>query len=95
MNKEELAKEHAKKVWGVYVDDVHPDVHITQTNGEISESDFIAGFEAKENINEQLLDDMLDFLNFIHDKIRIPNTLMETYSNMHCNLLNQINEQKP
>ena len=95
MTKEELAKEHANKIWGVYVDDRHPDVHITQTNGEISESGFIAGFEAKENINKELLDDMFDFMEFIYENIRIPQHYAETYSNIHCNLLNKINEQKP
>jgi hypothetical protein len=40
---EKLAKLHAEKVWGVYENDIHPDVHITDTLGEISQKDFIAG----------------------------------------------------
>jgi hypothetical protein len=40
---EEAAEIHSKKMWGSYFDDIHPDVAITQTQGEISIQDFIAG----------------------------------------------------
>ena len=37
------AEEHSRKMWGVYYDDMHPDVAITEPLGKISEKDFIAG----------------------------------------------------
>jgi len=41
---EEAAENHSKSMWGIYYDDIHPDVAITQTHGEISIEDFIAGY---------------------------------------------------
>jgi hypothetical protein len=45
MNKEleEVAEKYSREVWGVYYDDVHPDIAITQTQGEISVKDFSRG----------------------------------------------------
>lgn len=40
---QEEAENHAKKVWGAYYDDKHPDIAITETQGEISIKDYIAG----------------------------------------------------
>jgi len=62
INKE--AEDYAKKIWGVYFDDKHPDVAIEETQGEISIKDFIAGANSKSTqakvIQEQigLLSDM-------------------------------------
>jgi hypothetical protein len=42
---DEAAEKYAKMMWGVYYDDIHPDIAITQTQGEISIKDFIAGAE--------------------------------------------------
>lgn len=44
---EQEAEEYARKVWGVYYDDQHPDVAIIKTNGESSLDDFIAGANSK------------------------------------------------
>jgi len=49
-----LAKDHAANVWGVYVDDVHPDTAITETLGEMSQKDFLAGFESAKDNNQEL-----------------------------------------
>ena len=40
---EEEAEKYSRDVWGVYYDDVHPDIAITQTQGEISVKDFSRG----------------------------------------------------
>jgi len=40
---EEAAVIHAQKSWGVYFDDIHPDVAIQNTMGEISIKDFHSG----------------------------------------------------
>jgi hypothetical protein len=40
---EEEAEKYSREVWGVYYDDVHPDIAITQTQGEISVKDFSRG----------------------------------------------------
>jgi hypothetical protein len=40
---EEEAEKYSRAVWGVYYDDVHPDIAITQTQGEISVKDFSRG----------------------------------------------------
>lgn len=40
---EEEAEKYSREVWGVYYDDVHPDIAITQTQGEISVKDFCRG----------------------------------------------------
>lgn len=40
---EEAAVIHAQKSWGVYFDDMHPDVAIQNTMGEISIKDFHSG----------------------------------------------------
>lgn len=40
---DEAAEKYAKMMWGVYYDDIHPDIAITQTQGEITVKDFIAG----------------------------------------------------
>ena len=39
----EVAKKYGQKVWGVYFNDIHPDIAINKTLGEISIDDFIAG----------------------------------------------------
>lgn len=43
--KQEKAMHHAKKVWGVYFDDKHPDIAITETCGKITVKDYLAGYE--------------------------------------------------
>jgi hypothetical protein len=40
---EEVAEKYSREVWGVYYDDVHPDIAITETQGEISVKDFSRG----------------------------------------------------
>jgi hypothetical protein len=40
---EEASEKYSREVWGVYYDDVHPDIAITQTQGEISVKDFSRG----------------------------------------------------
>lgn len=42
-SEEEAAEIHSKKMWGVYFDDIHPDVAIKPTQGEISIQNFIEG----------------------------------------------------
>jgi RNA recognition motif-containing protein len=44
-NLQEKAENYARKMWGVYFDDVHPDSAITETLGELTQKDFIAGYE--------------------------------------------------
>jgi hypothetical protein len=48
MKTELAAEKYSKEKWGVYFDDKHPDVAITDTCGEISIKDFIAGAKHKE-----------------------------------------------
>jgi len=43
--KEEKALQYAKEAWGVYFDDKHPDSAITFTVGEITQSDYLNGYE--------------------------------------------------
>ena len=60
MNKEtieEAAEKHSKKMWGVYFDDIHPDVAITKTQGEISIQDFISGVKWEQDNNYENLKD--------------------------------------
>ena len=40
---EDASEKYAKMTWGVYYDDVHPDIAITQTQGEITVKDFKEG----------------------------------------------------
>ena len=40
---EDASEKYAKMTWGVYYDDVHPDIAITQTQGEITVKDFQEG----------------------------------------------------
>ncbi len=48
------AEEYAKKMWGVYFDDKHPDVAIEKTQGEIAIQDYIAGANSKYVQSEKL-----------------------------------------
>jgi hypothetical protein len=52
---EEEAEKYSREVWGVYYDDVHPDIAITQTQGEISVKDFCRGakWQAKRMYSEE------------------------------------------
>jgi hypothetical protein len=52
---EEEAEKYSREVWGVYYDDVHPDIAITQTQGEISVKDFSRGakWQAKRMYSEE------------------------------------------
>jgi hypothetical protein len=52
---EEEAEKYSRAVWGVYYDDVHPDIAITQTQGEISVKDFSRGakWQAKRMYSEE------------------------------------------
>jgi hypothetical protein len=52
---EEEAEKYSREVWGVYYDDVHPDIAITQTQGEISVKDFSRGakWQARRMYNEE------------------------------------------
>lgn len=63
--KEEKALQYAKEVWGVYFDDVHPDCAITNTMGEISQKDFLAGYN--QAIKDSKSPEMLEML----DKARV------------------------
>jgi hypothetical protein len=51
---EEEAEKYSREVWGVYYDDVHPDIAITQTQGELSVKDFSRGakWQAKRMYSE-------------------------------------------
>jgi len=63
--KEEKALEHANKVWGAYVDDApsETNAYITMTLGEISQSDYLAGYN--QAIEDSKENEMLEFLNVI------------------------------
>jgi hypothetical protein len=52
---EEEVEKYSREVWGVYYDDVHPDIAITQTQGEISVKDFSRGakWQAKRMYSEE------------------------------------------
>lgn len=62
---EEAAEIHSKKMWGVYYDDIHPDIAITQTQGEISVCDFIDGakWQAERSFTLEQIDEL-----FFNDK---------------------------
>jgi len=55
---EEAVEKYSSKMWGVYFDDKHPDVAITNTQGEISIQDFIAGakWQAERMYSEEELE---------------------------------------
>jgi hypothetical protein len=52
---EKASEKYARAMWGVYYDDVHPDIAITQTQGEISVKDFSRGakWQAKRMYSEE------------------------------------------
>ena len=68
------AEEHSRKMWGVYYDDMHPDVAITEPLGKISEKDFIAGANSnyvKRQIIEAKIEviDLLDVLSPLKEEL--------------------------
>jgi hypothetical protein len=65
---EEEAEKYSREVWGVYYDDVHPDIAITQTQGEISVKDFSRGakWQARRMYSEEEVKDLI--LKFNNDK---------------------------
>lgn len=56
---EELAKIHANKVWGIYVNDVDEDSN--DTRGGNSESDFKAGYKQSQSTHPYSEKDMIEF----------------------------------
>jgi len=77
---EEAAEKHSKKMWGVYFNDIHPDVAITKTQGEISIQDFIEGakWQAEKMYSEE---DMYKYAICIltHKMVLTPNEWREQY----------------
>lgn len=59
--RQEKALEYAKEAWGIYFDDKHPDPAIEFTVGEITQSDYLDGYEQalKDSRSDELLK-MLD-----------------------------------
>lgn len=71
MTKEDKALEYAKEAWGVYFDDKHPDSAIEYTCGEITQSDYLAGYrqgikdsELLESVSELIKE--LEFHGYNH-----------------------------
>lgn len=64
---EEVAENYSKKMWGVYYDDIHPDIAITQTQGEITIKDFISGakWQQEQDKNKFSEEDMINFAEFV------------------------------
>lgn len=65
--KEEKALQYAKKSWGVYFDDVHPDCAIISTMGEISQEDFLAGYN--QALEDSKASEMLEMLEKLREAI--------------------------
>ena len=59
---EEAAKKYARTMWGVYYDDIHPDISIVKTQGEISVGDFIAGVKWQQEPEQFFNDDRVKTL---------------------------------
>lgn len=63
--KEEKALAHAKKVWGIYFDDVDEDCN--SSRGELSQKDYLAGYnQALEDVHAP---QMLEMLQRIYDDV--------------------------
>jgi hypothetical protein len=88
---EEAAEKHSKKMWGVYFNDIHPDVSITQTQGEITIEDFIAGaksnaardywfkiFQQEQDKNKYSEEEVLEHLNHL---IMMPSSKLDKFTN--------------
>ena len=61
------ALEHAKKVWGIYFDDIDEDCN--QSRGEISQKDYIAGYE--QGLKDLKAPEMLEMLKEMQRRISI------------------------
>ena len=68
---EEAAEIHSTKMWGIYYDDNHPDIAITQTQGEISVCDFIAGakWQQERSYSEEEVLELLRKAHFVEQNI--------------------------
>jgi hypothetical protein len=68
---EEEAEKYSREVWGVYYDDVHPDIAITQTQGEISVKDFSRGAkwqqeqDKKMYSEEEMIKILISYLHYL------------------------------
>ncbi len=73
---EEAAKKYSKKMWGVYFNDIHPDIAITETQGEISINNFLAGaeYQAEKMYSEE------EVLNIINQVERFINKDKSTFT---------------
>jgi hypothetical protein len=68
---EEASEKYSREVWGVYYDDVHPDIAITQTQGEISVKDFSRGAkwqqeqDKKMYSEEEMIKILISYLHYL------------------------------
>lgn len=63
MNKEEKALEYSKNIWGDYFYEMYPDPAVTDSLGEISQKDYLAGYE--QAIEDSCATEMLEMLERI------------------------------
>jgi len=91
---EKMAKLHAKKVWGVYQDDIHPDVMITDTLGEISQKDFIAGYKAAQEKGVYSEEDIRNAIKLTLEDAKKSVIWSDTYHNhLSDNIIESLNQE--
>lgn len=69
MKKQEKALEYAKEAWGVYFDDKHPDIAIEFTHSQISQTDYLAGYN--QALKDYCAPEMLEMLKTIRRRYNI------------------------
>lgn len=65
--KQEKALQYAKEAWGIYFDDKHPDSVIEFTQGEITQTDYLAGYN--QSLRDSLETEMLRMLILLVDRM--------------------------
>jgi len=71
--KEDKALQYAKEAWGVYFDDKHPDIAIEFTQGQITQTDYLNGYNQaiKDSCNHEMLE-MLQKIKLVFDMFVMP-----------------------
>lgn len=66
MTKEEKALEYAKEMWGIYFEDRYPDPAISSPLGEISQKDYLAGYEEGLKDSDELLEALRNCIEMLY-----------------------------